>query len=302
MYEKLRYVNHLNSYFETDGVELFVRMSDLRDYNWDYSMFGNRLTSFSRSAVERKVPFVMVCKTDSHEADSLKNIFFDFMEYDVKSQKPGRLYVGNWYAEGYVIGSKKSNYLINARYIEMELTFLDLAGFWRRETNYLISTFDTSAADTSTGLDFPFDFKFDFSAGNKLPTSSINIEYACNFKLWFYGPAVDPYLEIGDRKIGVTGTLKSGEIVKVDSAEKKITKINVNKEEENWIRYRTLNGESVFEAIPYGTHKLNCPGSYQIVLQTYEERSEPKFGTNLPDGNGVLVSDSGVVTVKQEVS
>lgn len=266
------YENHLGQRFEEDCV--YLNYSDLRDYSWSCDTMNGRISRFYRSITERKLPLVIVGKTDD-EATEIKNRLFEVAEADIMAMIPGKIYSGEYYTQGYITASAKSKYLIKKRFSKIDLTLTSDNPVWYREKLYRFMP--TPSTDVGEGFDYPFGYPYDYSTKSK---TTQNIE--CNsvsgneFRLTVYGSVSNPSIKIGGHEYSINGTVGAGETLLVDSLTKKITLTSQTGQELNWFDRRNRDSY-IFEPIPTGYHTVSWDGSFGFDLTVIEKRSEPRW-------------------------
>lgn len=270
MRDRFIYENHLGQRFDEDCV--YLNYSDLRDYLWSFDTLNSRISRFYRSIRERKLPLVIVGKT-SDEATEIKNRLFEIAEADVVAMIPGKVYSGEYYTQGYITASAKSEYLRSKRFGKINLTLTSVDPVWYREKLYRFTP--TPSMDVGEGFDYPFGYPYDYSTRTK---TARNIEFNSvsgnEFRLTVYGPVSDPSIKIGNHVYSITGTIGAGETLLIDSITKKITLTSQTGQKHNWFDKR--NRESyIFEPIPAGYHTVSWGGSFGFDLTAIEKRSEP---------------------------
>lgn len=274
MLENFIYENHLGQRFEGLVNGVYLNSNDLRDYRWKYDLINSRISRFYRDTTNRKLPLTVICKTDA-EAVKVKNRLLEIAEIDIEAMLPGKIIIGDYYTHGYITASVKSNYMIKKRYCKIELTLTSEDPSWYREETCIFRTESPDSSDTATA-DYPFDYKWDYSA--ILATNQI----ACNsisdnaFILKIYGEITNPTVTIGTHLYAVNGTVKAGESLLLNSLTKTITLTKATGEKENWFDMRNRNSY-IFEPIPPGLHTVTRNGSFVVELTIIEKRSEPKW-------------------------
>lgn len=154
MLDKFIYENHLGQRFTGLDNGVYLNYSELRDYSWNYDTINSRISRFYRPITSRKIPLVIKCDSDE-EAVAVKNRLFELAETDIESKLPGKIYIGEYYTNGYITASKKSDYLINKRLCCIELTLTSDDPSWYREQTYIFPVGgverepDESESDTS---------------------------------------------------------------------------------------------------------------------------------------------------------
>jgi hypothetical protein len=138
MLDKFIFENHLGLRFVGLENMVFLNGSDLRNYSWSYGTINNRISRFYMGTKNRKIP--LVCKCDSDEkAVAVLNRLHELAEADIVAKIPGRVYVGDYYTNGYITASKKSNYLVSKQLCNIELTLTSDDPAWYCEKTYVFT-------------------------------------------------------------------------------------------------------------------------------------------------------------------
>ena len=275
MLEKFIFENHLGLRFEGLPNGVYLNYNDLRDYSWSYDTTNSRISRFYMGTKKRKLPLVVYCKSDD-EAVAVKNRLHELAEADIEARKPGKIFVGDYYTNGYITASTKSNYLINKRlcYIDLTLTSDDPA--WYREQNKAFIPGDSGAIGIGGGTDYTYDYPYDYAIslnGRKIVCDSIG---KSAFRLLIYGEAVNPSVVIGGHTYTINGTVGKGESLLIDSLAKTITLTTASGNKINWFDKRG-RGEYIFEPIPAGQNTVSWLGTFGFDLTIIEKRSEPRW-------------------------
>lgn len=153
MLEKFIFENHLGQRFEGLPNGVFLNYNDLRDYSWSYDTINNRISRFYMGTKSRKLPLVVKCNSDE-EAVAVKNRLHELAEADIEAKIPGRIFVGDYYTNGYITASTKSNYLINKQLCNIELTLTSDDPAWYCEKTYAFHIGgESNSPDEDTGDD-----------------------------------------------------------------------------------------------------------------------------------------------------
>ena len=275
MLEKFIFENHLGQRFEGLPNGVYLNYNDLRDYSWSYDTINNRISRFYRSMRDRKLPLVIKCDSDE-EAIAVKNRLHELAEADIEAKIPGKVFVGDYYTNGYITASTKSNYLITKRlcYIELTLTSDDPA--WYREQTHTFVQGEGSAIGIGGGTDYPYDYPYDYALalkGRKIVCDSVG---SSAFRLLIYGEAVNPSVVIGNHIYAVNGSIGKGETLLIDSLTKKITLTTATGSKVNWFDKRGRE-DYIFEPIPAGQNTVSWLGTFGFDLTVIEKRSEPRW-------------------------
>lgn len=272
MLEQLKYKNHLNEVIEFGKDGIFVNDSDLRDYAWTVNQKGNRIASLTRKVSTRKLPVVIIC--DSEVAGTAaKNRLMEVCEKDCLAMEPGQIILGDYYFKCYVTKSVKKNYLVNKRYLAVDLTLTSEQPYWIKEKRTsFISDGSTSAAVLDYNYDFPFDYGADIT-GSQLNNADF---VPSNFRLIIYGACTNPSIIIAGHTYQVNCTVAAGEYLTIDSMAKTIYIAGTSGAVTN--EFNNRNKESyIFEKIPSGGNSVAWSGAFGFDIILLEERSEPKW-------------------------
>lgn len=265
--------NHLGQRFEGLPNGVYLNYSDLRDYSWGFDTINNRISRFYRGITSRKIPLVVYCNSGD-EAVSVMNRLHELAEADIVAKIPGKILVGDYYTNGYITASVKSDYLTRRKYCKIELTFTSDDPAWYLERSH--SFFPSSGNGFSGGVDYPHDYPYDYALslnGRKIVCNSVE---PSAFKLVIYGEATNPTVNIGAHTYTVNGTIGKGETLLIDSMNKTITLTTASGKKINWFDKRGREGY-IFEPIPAGQNTVTWAGAFGFDLTVVEKRSEPKW-------------------------
>lgn len=275
MLEKFIFENHLGQRFDGLANGVYLNYNDLRDYSWSYDTINSRISRFYRAITSRKIPLVVKCKSDD-EAAAVKNRLHELAEADIEARIPGKVFVGDYYTNGYITASTKSNYLINKKICNIELTLTSDDSAWYRERNYTFIPGVESSISIGGGTDYPYDYPYDYALrlkGRKIVCDSVGSNA---FRLLIYGEAINPTVIIGDHVYSINGTIGKGETLLIDSASKTITLTTATGNKINWFDKRGRESY-IFEPIPAGQNTVSWLGTFGFDLTVIEKRSEPKW-------------------------
>ena len=273
MRDRFIYENHLGQRFEEDCV--YLNHSDLRDFSWNYDTMNSRISRFYRSITDRKLPLVIVGKTDD-EATAIKNRLFEIAEADVVAMIPGTIYSGEYYTQGYITASAKSKYMAHKRFCKIALTLTSEDPAWYREQTTPFFPTTENQLDSESGADYPYGYPYDYAIsfkGRKVVCDSVG---SSAFRLLIYGEATNPAVVINGHTYKVNGTIGKGETLLIDGVKKTITLTTVVGKKINWFDKRGRE-DYIFEPIASGQNTVSWSGSFGFDLTVVEKRSEPKW-------------------------
>lgn len=275
MLEKFIFENHLGIRFDGLSSGVYLNYNDLRDYAWNYDTINNRISRFYMGAKNRKIPLVVLCKSDE-EAVAVKNRLHELAEVDIEAKIPGKVFVGDYYTNGYITASTKSNYLINKRLCNIELTLTSDDPAWYREQKYAFPSGTGDPIGIGGGTDYPYDYPYDFALslnGQRIVCDSVGSNA---FQLLIYGEVTNPSVVIGGHVYTVNGMVGAGETLLIDSVTKTITLTTATGGKINWFDKRGRE-DYIFEPIPAGQNTVSWTGTFSFDLTVIEKRSEPRW-------------------------
>ena len=273
MLEQLIYKNHMNEVFEFGKDGIFVDTNELHDYEWSVTKKNDRISALKRGVVKRKLPVVIVCKTEA-EGVAAKNRLLEVVEKDALAMKHGKIIIGQYYFRCFVTKSKKKDYLITKRYMKLTLTLTSDFPYWVKEETF---AFRKLSEDTGgKNLDFAYDHPFDYSSGMGNKRLNNTGFVPTDFKMIIYGACTDPAVYVAGHLYQVFCEVKSGEYLTIDSVAKRIYLTAFDGTTTNVFHLR--NRESyAFEKMPSGTSSVIWEGDFGVDVVLLEERSEPRW-------------------------
>ena len=109
MREGAKYVDHLGRSVDLNGDGAYLSSGELSDWSIGYAILNGRIASFFREPREIPAVAAIICDTGA-EGLAKRDEIYEAAAVDVEAAKPGRLYVGDWYMSGFVVGSRKDRY------------------------------------------------------------------------------------------------------------------------------------------------------------------------------------------------
>jgi len=274
MLEQLKYKNHINEVFEFGKDGIFVDTNDLHDYEWNVVTKGSRIASLGYAVGTKTLPVTIICETED-QGIAARNRLHEVVEKDVLAMQHGQIIIGDYYFKCFVTKSQKSNYLITKRHLKLTLTLTTDFPYWVKETKFTFRK--TPEESTNGGLDYTFDFPFDYC----INTGSGGLDnggfVGTNFRMIIYGPASNPAVYIADHLYHVRcGDIGENEYLTIDSINKTITLTDAYGNVANVFNMRNRDSY-IFEKIQPGNNVVTWDGDYGFDLILLEERSEPKW-------------------------
>ena len=275
MLDNFIYVNHLGIRFSGLENGVYLNYNTLRDYSWSHDTINSRISRFYRPITNHDLPLIVKCATDA-EAVRVKNRLLEIAEADIEARLPGKVYVGEYYINGYITGSKKSDYLITKQLcgIQLTLTCDDAAWYW--EQTHVFKPDTGGSATVGSGTDYAYDYAYDYALSLTGRTIVCNSTSPNHFRLRIYGAAVDPTVVIAGHTYAIKGTVGANESLLIDGLNKTITLTTASGQKVNWFDKR-VRDSYIFEPIPPGQNTVSWLGNFGFDLTVIEKRSEPKW-------------------------
>lgn len=275
MLDNFIFENHLGQRFNGLESGVYLNYNDLRDYSWSYETINSRISRFFRGVTNRKIPLVVYCATDE-EAIRVKNRLLELAETDIEAKLPGKVFVGDYYTNGFITASKKSDYLINKRLCGIDLTFTSDDPAWYREQVYYFVPGSDDQMSGGSGTDYAYDYPYDYAMYFKGRSIASDAVGSSAFRLLIYGTVENPSVTIGANTYTVNAKVGAGETLLVDSLAKTITLINASGQKINCFDKRSRENY-IFEPIPSGMNTVSWSGNFGFELTVIEKRSEPRW-------------------------
>lgn len=278
MAQSVRYVNSKGRSMDlSSNFTVRIKKKTAGFYNYEYTpdvtqlAMGVRVNRFTKAAAQ----YEMTIDFSGSREERAENLqaFFELADYDVAMNKPGRLYVGDQYADGFIVKSEVERYDDRYRTIGKKCTFYLPYPYWIEDRTIEYKAINGQAG---TGLGFPFDYPFDLGRTSSGVSTVNNTHYIpTSFLLTFYGPCVNPLISIGGNVYKVNTTVSSGEYLEVDSINKTVRR----KTSSGFINeYNNREkSQSIFEPIQPGVNTLIWSGAFSFDLTLHQERSELKW-------------------------
>lgn len=244
---------------------------------WQYESVINQrnrnvISGFYKGLVKKNV-LISVFADSQEEYEQIMTEFHDVTEYDILCNSPGRLYAADYYLECFFISKDYADYEESFYAVEVKAQIVAPNPLWVMEHEYRFRGID---AVDDTGKKYAHRYAYRYPNG--LKNSYVQNEYIadCNFKLYVFGPVLNPQVIIGAYTYLVNVLLEMGEYMIIDSREKTVKKVMNNGTVINIFDNRDKKN-SVFRKIMPGRNQIRWSGKFDFTLKLFEERSEPKW-------------------------
>ena len=195
-------------------------------------------------------------------------------EFDLYSQNNGKLYVGDYYIECYLIGKEIDNSIIGKSAIET-LTILPNSKAWIKKVK---TEFNPDTEVMGAGHGYPFEYPYGYSLGSGY-TASITNE-GCNdvdMIIVIYGYAYHPEIVIGGHSYKLNFTIDKNQKAVINTKDRTIKLYDLqNGTVKNLFMYRDKTN-NIFEKLYPGEHSIFWNQNYNFDITILYERSEPEW-------------------------
>lgn len=249
---------------------------------WKYEATENvntnrkKLERFYRTGISKKITLQIYADTKD-EFDGIMNRLNEIADIDIIEQKPGKLWVGDYYLECYITELDPKDYDDIFYTVDVDATIEAFTSYW---VNKSMHTFHSYGITSNYNKRYPGRYPYRYANGLK-GNYLINPNYTpSNFQMIIYGPVVNPQVMVGNNTYLVNIVLEEGEYLLIDSRNKTITKFLKNGEKVNAYHNRQ-KGKEFFEKIRTGRQIVQWTGKFDFDIIVIEERSAPKWKTVL---------------------
>lgn len=261
----MHYINCINKEIQFSKDYIVTDASDLFKHKWTYDTKYSRITKYKKEIDNFKI----VISMPINKVDELQEI----LDKDVKEERKGRFYCGNYYMKCMCIESSLKSYSKPSKRVEIQLTFVSDDFTWKAEKLY---SFRGTEISKGKNMDFESDFDFDFASNVRNQNINNSNYVSSNFNMIIYGPVTAPEIVIAGHKYAVNVNLEKQEYISINSVEKTIIMTQADGNQRNCFDLR--NRESyIFEKIPTGVSKVATSTTFDFDILLYEERGEPKW-------------------------
>ena len=279
MREGAKYVNHLGRSVDLNGDGAYLSSGELSDWSIGYAILNGRIASFFREPREIPAVAAIICDTGA-EGLAKRDEIYEAAAVDVEAAKPGRLYVGDWYMSGFVVGSRKDRYWYSGAAADYELTFASDDPRWTLEHSLSFAP----GSNRDGGLTYPRDYPHSYGT----TMGSVALENPSFLpsaaKIVVYGPAANPYVIVAGNRYEVEVSVPDGGHLVIDGAARTptITLVHGDGTAENVFHRRRGTqkkggGSYVFEPVPPGVSSVMWDGSFGFDLVIHEKRDERRW-------------------------
>lgn len=261
---------------------LGVLSNNLFEFEWDYVTQGQsvqKIVKFEKYMKEKKFQ-VLISGLDDHDYLGNLELFLQLTDMDINNLQMGKLWVDDYYLEGYIFASAKPKKYLNTTKTLIECSLICEKGNWQSEELYIFRPqYDDSEEHddyTGYGITYPYDYNYDYSApfGSNMIVNESYLD--TDFEITFYGERNNPYVSIGGNMYRVKRNLGPDDYIKINSKKKTAILVKGTGQQENVFAYRDKSW-NLFEKIKWGGNLVVKPKAEAVDVRLFYERSEPKY-------------------------
>jgi hypothetical protein len=263
--DKIKYVNHLNQEIDLWGADenkKFIVGSYKGARVYSYSIDNDVLF------VEPKQWSALIVCSPKEKANEL----IELLEADSAKNESGKFYFNDWYIRCKYLGISEIVFE-NDRFIKLSLNFIAPKNEWTFEKNVVLVS---QAAQVQSGLDYPYDFPFDYAGTSSSLNELTNESFIdADFRLRFEGTGTEQTIKIGGHDYSVDNIIEKGQSFFLDTetetVEKSTSAGNVN------LFSATSDTDFIFRKLPYGKNKIVWSTDNPLYFTILEHRRIPPW-------------------------
>lgn len=249
------------------------------NYQHDYTAisrpmtFGSKIDKFNRFGKEYTLS-INVVEQSKEKLYKAMNEMTRVFEHDINEMTPGKLCVNDRYVMGYFTSAIDENWELSGNAFIVNLTFYALDPYWIKEKTFRHNVFGDVL--DNIGFKLPMGFPTHFVAKETVFGVENAESKGSLAKIIFYGPVINPSIEIGGQTYAVKGQLLENERYEIDQRDKSVTKID-----STGVRFNAFNDRqkhpSVFTPLPRGNHVVSYDYNFSVEIILYEGSVEPEW-------------------------
>lgn len=267
---------------------LGVKSNDLFSYRWNYVTQGQstqKIVKFEKAMVEKTFQIVVSGNTEKNYLGNLE-LLLQLIDVDINNLKMGKLWIDDYYLEGYIFASTKNKKYLSTTKTIIELTIVCEKGNWQSEEIWRLKqdhVDEEQGQYTGYGIIYPYDYPYNYSAPFATDTILNESYMDTDFEITFYGPWTfdsentdGPNITIAGHLYQVDYELGPDDYMKINSKTKTATVYRYNGQQINVFNYRNRESD-IFKKIRGGGNPVSKPQNAVVDVKLFYERSEPKY-------------------------
>lgn len=269
------YINSKNEKIRFRGPEYVITdKNNLGNWEWKYEVTNNVIKNMGRKLKDKSMQILI--KGDSEkECNRLKDELLEKTEIDMCGKTPGKLFVGDYYIECYLIGKDIDNSIIGKSALET-LTVMPNSKAWLREVK---NKFRYDSQQTiEKGHGYPYGYPYGYSFGSGHTASLSNDGYTdADMIITITGYAYHPEIVIGGHSYKLDYTIENNQKVVINTKDRTIKLYDLQKGiVKNLFMYRDKTSY-IFEKLQPGEQSVFWGQNFNFDITILYERSEPEW-------------------------
>lgn len=243
---------------------------DIKGHEWSYGFSARGIVNAARNARKAEIPYT----GNEGEYSRLMSV----ADRDIENATPGRIHYNGWRQHCYVTASSYN--IATPRRASMTITIALLDGAWWREVSVPFAI--TENIDEGNFLGYPYGYMYDFGRPALVKTVTVDSVSPCPVMIRVYGPAINPYIIIGDNTYRVNVSVPSGGRLEIDGLMKTIFMIGEDGTKTDCFRFGVRStgeggGNYIFEKLQPGEQPVAWDNSFAFDAGWHEMESEPSW-------------------------
>ena len=267
------YINSEGKRIDFDNKTYYLnRATSLFAHKWEYvnSEYLDKIDTFNKKFVEKEFNIGILAASNRDYDKALRPIN-DAFDIDVRKVTPGRLYCGEDYLNCYIIECNQQVYDTRANVVVKPYRLVAENGDWINE-----KYFATIKSQSDNGLDFMFDYPYDFAFSEDANYINNSTVAGADFIMKMYGAVSLPSVEIAGVEYSASVEVVSGGYLEINSIDKTVYNVDSYGNKTNVFDKRNRFAD-VFAQIPPGKWYMNRNDSFDVAIQLFMYKSEPDW-------------------------
>lgn len=249
------------------------KKTDLLSHSWDYAKndYSVKIDGFLNTFSEKQFDVSISASSRDAYKSAVKQLN-DAFDYDVRSCVPGKLYIGDYYLQCYMIDSGIDVFNWHKNAVVKSYKLVAESGLWVKETD---KSFIYDDQEDVNGRGYPYGYAYDYSYGKgyrDLLTNGCIVP--CDFILTIDGFVKNPAITINGYMYRINEVIQSHETVTIDSRAKTILLTKSNGIKVNLFSKRD-RANYIFKKIPPGENKVYWNSAFEWRIKLFDKRGEP---------------------------
>lgn len=268
------YINSKNEKLNLRGPDFIItNNNDLGNWEWTYEVSNGVIKQFEKKFKEKSLQLLVKGKTKD-ACSRLMNALYEKTEIDICTKTPGKLYVGDYYLECYLISKDIDNSIIGKNALET-LKIMPVGKVWLKKHPF---HFSHTNEPIQSGHGYPHDYPYGYSIGTGYSATVTNEGFTdSNMIITIYGYAYHPEILIDGHSYKINCIVDSNQKAVINTRDRTIRLINLQSGVvKNAFMFREQSS-NIFEKISPGEHTVFWNTNFNFDITILIERSEPEW-------------------------